>query len=247
MRVRLLALVLASVAPAAALAQYAPPPPQYAPYREQRRPAGPADQGLNLSARLGYGMPSGDISNDIDTAGFRIDPPLDDLIGSKIPIWLELGYRFSPTFWGGLYLELAPASVKNSFCPPGQTCSAANVRFGIDVQFHLAPHQSIDPWLGVGAGVEVLKADSSIDVDGDGVGDATGDLTYTGFEFPLLQAGLDFELSPRATIGPFISWSFGQYTSFRTSATGFSDTSGRITDRATHSWLEIGLKGTLKL
>ncbi len=254
MRVRLFALSLALAAPALSLAQYPPPPPPgygppppgYRPYREPGRRAGPADQGINLSARLGYGVPSGDISNDVDAAGFRIDPRLDDLISHKIPIWLELGYRFNPSVWGGLYLELAPASVESAFCPNGG-CSANNVRFGLDLQFHLAPRQQVDPWVGIGVGYEVLNAESGLDLDGDGIADVTGDSSYSGWELPLLEAGVDFAASPRASFGPYLSWSVARYTDTRVSAPGFPEVSSSIGSRATHGWIEIGIKGTLKL
>ena len=95
MRNRLFALFVVAALPALAAGQYDPrrPPP--------RGHAGPRDQGLTLSARLAYGAPAGDISDEVDAGGAPLYPKLDDLVRHKVPIWLELGYRFNPAVWGG--------------------------------------------------------------------------------------------------------------------------------------------------
>jgi hypothetical protein len=238
MRLRPILLLALLALPAAAAAQYdpdAPPPPVGRPSRAAPpRSYGPADTGLVLGARLGYGSPGGKISNE--------DPRLDDLIDSKIPIWLELGYRFNPTVRGGLYLELAPMSVNDTFCLPGRSCDAGSVRFGIDVQFHLSPFHPVDPWIGAGIGAEFISADAY-----DPTIDDISTFGYGGVEFPLLEAGVDLTVSPRFALGPYVSWSAGRFTSYSVSSPGFADTSGRIQSRATHSWFQIGVKGTFKL
>jgi hypothetical protein len=237
MRARPLALALVLALPAVATAQYDPirSPPG-------RRQSVVRDQGINLSARVGFGVPSGDISDDRDAAGNKIDPALDDLVNYKIPIWLELGYRFNPSVWGGLYLELAPAKTDRSFCVSGRDCSSHDVRFGVDMQLHFAPYNNVDPWLGLGIGAEFLAVkafDPSIN--------DVSKFTWAGLEFPLLEAGLDLALSPRATIGPYVAWSIGYYTRYGVESPGFAGISGSISDKAIHTWFQIGVKGTLKL
>jgi hypothetical protein len=236
MRVRPLVLVAVLLAPALAGAQYdsrRPPPPRY---------AGPRDQGLTLSARVGFGLPGGDISDDRDATGARIDPGLDQLLERKIPILLELGYRFGPTVWGGLFLELGPASVDDDFCPPGPDCEANDIRFGVDVQFHLQPRAAVDPWIGIGLAAEFLEVEAY-----DPSVDRVSDFSWGGLELPLLEAGLDVALSDRGSIGPYVSWSIAHFTRWDVATPGFADESGRIDERAIHTWIEIGLKGTLKL
>ncbi|ACG73849.1 conserved hypothetical protein [Anaeromyxobacter sp. K] len=236
MRNRLLALFVVAALPALAAGQYDPrrPPP--------RAPAGPREQGLTLSARLAYGAPSGDISDEVDATGAPLYPKLDDLVRHKVPIWLELGYRFNPAVWGGIYLELAPASISKDFCVPGRSCDGSDIRFGFDVQFHLQPYQIVDPWVGFGMGLEVLNAEAYEPGTG-----TIAEFSWAGFEFPMLEVGLDLALSPYLTMGPFVSWSAGQYTSYDVSVPGWGDESGRIHDRSFHSWFQIGVKGTLKL
>lgn len=241
LRTRSIVLLTLLALPALAAAQYDPnaPPPPPPPGRPHRGPPpaayGPGETGLTLGARIGYGSPGGKISNEGD-------PRLDDVIDYKIPIWLELGYRFNPTVWGGFYLELAPMSVNSDFCAAGRSCSGGSVRFGVDMQFHLAPHRPVDPWFGVGIGGEFVSFDAF---------DATvGDIStfdFNGLELPLLEGGLDLAVTPRFTLGPYVSYSFARYSGFNVSTPGFADVSGTIHDRTTHTWFQIGLKGTFKL
>jgi opacity protein-like surface antigen len=232
MRARLASVAIALLAPALALAQYDPR------YYPPAAPRSPAEQGLVLGGRVGYGAPFGDISGN--------DPALGDLMDSKIPIGLELGYRFNRTVWGMLYLELAPAFVNDSFCPSGANCRAADFRFGVEAQFHLAPYQPVDPWVGVGVGLEVLSARTNI-VFPNGT-TALADASYLGLEFPLLEGGLDFNVAPQLAIGPFVSLGLGTYTSFSYDPKdGSGTTTHSITDKTLHGWLEVGVKGTFKL
>jgi hypothetical protein len=228
-RSRILALFAAALlAPAAASAQSRGP---YA------APYGPADQGLVFSGRVGFGVPHGDFAG----AGFA-NPvlALGDTVDFKIPIWLELGYRFSPTIWGTLFLELAPASVRSSACATSFDCSASDVRLGIEVQVHLRPRQQLDPWLGVGFGAEFLNVKKT--------GPApTLEQRYSGWEVPLLEGGLDVALAPRFSLGPYGSLSFGQYTGYRRTDAGVVTTSEDIGDQAWHGWFQIGVKATVKL
>lgn len=237
-RLARLALAAALALPCLAAAQYdpsrAPPPPRRAP-PPQARAQGPGDTGLTLAARLGVGVPGGAISDEGD-------PRLGDIVDTKIPFWLELGFRFSPTVWGGFFLELAPVSVDDSFCLAGRGCSGASARFGVDVQLHLRPHHAVDPWIGVGVAAEFISIEAY-----DPTVDDLSEFSFGGLELPVVEAGVDLAVTPRFTLGPYVSWSAGQYTSYRVETPGLEDVSGRIRDRATHTWLQLGLKATFKL
>lgn len=207
-----------------------------APRGASRGPGGPADQGVVFSGRVGFGFPSGDFAG----YGFaNASTPLSDAVSSKIPIWLELGYRFTPMVWGTLFLELAPANVNSSACNPGFDCSASDVRFGLEVQLHLLPHQQLDPWLGLGFGAEFLN----FKVTGPA---PTLEQRYSGWEFPLVEGGLDVAVSPRFAFGPYAALSFGQYTGYRETDAGLTQSTD-IHDRARHSWFQLGVKATVKL
>jgi hypothetical protein len=195
------------------------------------------DTGLVLGLRAGYGAPFGEVESD--------GAPVRDVVSSKIPIWLELGYRFSARLQGEIFFELAPASVRAGLCAGDASCEASDARFGIVLQLHLAPHGPIDPWLGVGVALELLRAEV---VDpGGGRPPGRYDWTWAGLELPILEAGLDVRVSRRLTLGPYVSASLGEFTSFSERPEGGPTTSGSIDEREPHGWIQGGLKGTLRL
>lgn len=236
MLARAVALV-ALLLPAVASAQYDPnqpspraPPPALAPSAY-----GPGETGFTLGARLGYGAPTGEISGDGD-------PRLDELVEWKLPVGFELGYRFSPAVRGGLYLEYAPVYASSRFCVDGLAggCDGSSVRFGVDLQHHLAPRRPVDPWIGIGFGAEFLSVEAY-----DRSVDRESTFGYAGLEVPL-EAGLDLFVTPRFTLGPFVSWTVAWFTSYSVETSGFEDLSGAIRDRTLHGWLEAGVKGTYR-
>jgi hypothetical protein len=210
------------------------------PAAAQRGPPPAGDSGFVLSARLGVGFPGGEISDDLGAAGEPVSPSLDELVEWKIPLWFELGYRFNPRIWMGLFLEAAAAEVEDRLCPTGRECDAYDLRLGLDLQFHLAPRATVDPWLGFGFAVELLVVEETGGAAGD------GGTTFAGIEFPLVEGGLDVELSPRFSLGPWAAVSLGQFTS-RTTELGGSDRRDPIDDRALHWWYQGGVKATIKL
>jgi hypothetical protein len=243
-RTRSIVLLSLLALPALAAAQYDPnspvPPPPPPPGRQRRPPPppgayAPRETGLTLSARVGYGSPVGKISNEGD-------PRLDDLIDFKVPIWLEVGYRFNPKVWGGFYVELAPMSVNSNFCLAGRSCDAGSIRFGVDMQLHLQPRGQVDPWIGIGIGGEFVSIDAF-----DATVNDISTFTYDGLELPLLEGGLDLAVTPHFTLGPFVSYSFARYMGAGISTPGFVDESFDIHRRTWHGWFEVGLKGTFKL
>ena len=231
MRIRSIVLLLALVSiPALAQAQYSrrPPPPYGSrdPYR------GPGPQGPVFGLRLGYGIPSGQISDEGD-------PRLGDLIDYQVPIWLEVGYRFTPHLWGSIHGQISPASVSFATCG-GTNCDAMNYRVGLDMQLHFAPDRPLDPWLGIGFGYEWLKAEA-FDAN-----DVFTDFTFSGWQFPLLEGGMDFALSPNVALGPYVAWALGRYRDVDATQGGVTFSS-HINDQSYHSWFQIGVKGTFKL
>jgi hypothetical protein len=213
----LLLLALLAAAPAAASAAGA---------------SAPDDDGIVFGVRGGWALPSGDIAP---------GEPLKDLADSKLPLWLEVGYRFSGHVRAQIYFELAPMSLASP-CPSGAACSAFDVRSGLSFHLHPAPRSWLDPWLGLGFGLEYLQATTPI----AGGGVAAWELSWYGLEVPV-EAGLDLAFSDVFTLGPYAAVSFGQFTSASKRKPGEATTSGAIDKRATHGWGEAGLKMTLKL
>ena len=180
------------------------------------------DGKLKLGLRLGYGLPSGKLSSD--------GGKMSDAFSGQVPIWLDAGYMVTPNVLVGLYGQYGFVSVKN--CDSGASCSAHDLRIGVQGQYHFTPDQSIDPWLGLGVGYESLGFSES-------AGGLSVDGSAKGWEFLNLQGGVDFQVIPALTVGPFLSFSLDQFSS-----TTLAGTSADISSKALHEWIVFGAKGT---
>lgn len=199
------------------------------------QPAG-EDQGFVLAARAGYGVPFGEVAHDGEA--------LADLVPAKIPLWLQLGYRFARRVQGAAYVELAPARVDDAACGAGGSCEAFDLRFGLLVELRLAPGRTLDPWIGVGVGVEILQAE----VQGPDPGAPPGEYEskWAGIEIPL-ELGLDVRISDRVALGPYATVSLAKFTSVEAHAVGGSGPTGSIEGRELHGWVQGGLRATFRL
>ena len=188
------------------------------------------DKKIKLGLRLGYGLPFGSAED---------GAKLKDGFSGQIPIWIDAGYMVTPNILVGLYGQYGFVSVKE--CRTGADCSAHDIRFGVQGQYHLSPAESIDPWLGLGIGYEILSESLS-------GGGSTADVSFKGFEFLNLQGGADFKVANALSVGPFLSFSLGQYSSEKISGFGAPiDRDGSVDKTALHEWLTLGVKGTFGL
>lgn len=190
---------------------------------------------LSLGARLGYGIPMGDVEEDGE---------LKDGISGVIPLQLEVGYKLLPQLTLGGYVSGAYGLIGDQFedtCDAsGIDCSARVWRVGAQLLYSFTnASPSFAPWLGVGAGYEW----ANIEIEGGGEEAKTG---YSGFEFLNLQAGADWKAGGNLSFGPFIMFSLGQYSKFDIESP-LGDSDGDIEDKAMHQWLTIGLRGTLDI
>jgi hypothetical protein len=69
-----------------------------------------------------------------------------------------------------------------------------------------------------------------------------------GWEFPVVQAGLDFAISKAFALGPYVGVCAGTYTNFAYSI-GSAESRWAVDPsiRSYHAWWQFGLKGTLNL
>jgi hypothetical protein len=183
-------------------------------------------EGLELGARLGYGLPLGDAMK---------DNSLNDGVSGQVPIWIDVGYRINESIFVGAYAQYGFTFVKD--CPDGVDCSANDIRFGVQGQYHFMPGESFDVWAGLGIGYEMLN----VKMEAGGV---EAKSNYKGFEFANLQVGGDFEVADGIGVGPFLSFSLGQYSKAKIDAVGFD---GSIDDKGLHEWLVIGVRGSFQI
>jgi len=195
---------------------------------------------VELGARVGFGLPFG---NEGRIGGAAVDAKLSDDVSGMIPLWLDAGYRIDPHLYVGLFFQYAFALINTDMNPEcnqsGNSCSASDIRLGVNLHYHFAPGRSFNPWVGLGAGYEWLL----LSVTSPAI---SADVTVSGFEFANLQLGGDFTASPTFRVGPFVSFSMGQYRSFSVSSGGQSMPTD-ITRQQLHEWLVIGARGAFDI
>jgi hypothetical protein len=194
--------------------------------------------GIELGLRSGYSIPMGTLANG-NAANPNASISQSDIFSGKIPFWFDAGYRATPNFYVGLFFEYGLVFIPNNNTTGcgtgGVSCSGHDLMYGIDAHYHFIPDGPLDPWLGLGFGYESITASAS------GT-NASGDLTFTGFQFVDFQLGADYKFFPNLAVGPFAMFSLGQYSSISQSSGSLSG-SQDIQNKAMHEWLTIGIRG----
>lgn len=208
---------------------------------------GSGESGLHFGLRLAWGFllgkATGASTSSTTTGGTTTTTSygggkMSDSVAGQIPIWLDLGWQFSPAFMAGLYFSygfVLPGGDLADACDEDRaSCTLSDIRLGVQAQLSLAPGRGTDPWLGAGLGYEWFSID---------INDASA--TLRGPEL-LLQGGIDFGGdSGGSTIGPFVGFTFGQFSQASFKFGSISD-SGDIDETAMHNWLFIGVRGVVK-
>ncbi len=184
-----------------------------------------ASAGLVLGGRLGVGIPGGDVFQSAKLA---------DLVDFTVPLQFDLGYRFTKVTVGG-YLRLGAGkldpAVADGCDAAGVSCRVLDVGLGAQIDVRLASGNA-GPWLGGYIGAETLRYDEA-------VGGSAWALSFTGWELGA-QGGIDFAWGVM-TLGPYGAIGLGQFTS-GTFELGGAKITGDITDKATHTWLQLGVR-----
>ena len=191
---------------------------------------------FEAALRVGVGFPMGS-AYQTTTGG---DVNLGDWSSFTIPVQLDLGVRLGGSWFLGAYFSYGFAGSSSvaftSFtCGVSDVkCSPSTLRFGGQVHWHFLGNVSTDPWIGLGSGYERVNL---------GVTGATGEgsLNLSGWEFVNVQLGLDFALGSAVKLGPWVSFSIGQYGSIGGSSGG-SGISGDITNKTIHEWVMGGVR-----
>jgi hypothetical protein len=220
---------------ATALAQEAVPEVEPEPGAPVPAPAPlPSGAAIELGLRIGFGYPVG---NEGAVAGSN-NTSLHDDISGMIPIWIDAGFRANPNVYVGVFFQYAFAFVNNNQNPDcaqsGVSCSAKDLRLGLDAHYHFSPGESLDPWVGVGAGYEWLALDESS-------GALSVSETASGFEFVNLQLGGDFSVAPNFGVGPFFAFTLAEYSHVG----GTIDTD--LATKSIHGWMMGGVRGVFDI
>jgi hypothetical protein len=192
-----------------------------------------------LGLRLGYGLPMGEVESGDE---------MTETTAGQIPLGLDIGYMVSPHVMLGLYGQYGfgriggqLADLCDSADSQGVSCSLSDVRVGLQAQYHVSPGEKLNPWIGFGLGYEIM----TVNVSGGG---KEASVSAKGFEFVNLQGGLDFAAVRGVGIGPFFSFSVGQYDTVATDDGTSSDSDDIPSgERAMHEWIIFGLRSAFKL
>jgi hypothetical protein len=185
--------------------------------------------GLEVGLRSGYAIPAGKITP-------AEGDELSEVVSGAIPILFELGYREGQVMLGayGQYAFGFTGDGFDAVCGlDGVSCSARNVRLGLQLHYHYAPSGGADVWFGIGAGYERL----TLDFSGPG---GSVQLALSGAEILNTQLGVEGKLAPGLSLGPFLSSSLGIYSD--SSCSGMETCPG-LSETALHQWWTLGLRG----
>jgi hypothetical protein len=179
---------------------------------------------LDFGLRFGWAIPQAESVRGVDLA---------DTVTGAIPLWLEVGYRLPPLVIG-LYAQYGYVIV--SGCATDR-CHSSDIRFGVQLRWHLGDRSSSDHWIGVGTGYEILS---------EQVDEFEGALS--GFEFINLQFGEDLALGRGFAMGPFFSASLGKFlldsrpANVRSQAGSLTPGDDEIENASFHVWIVLGAR-----
>jgi len=204
--------------------------------------AGPARadeaSGLSLALRAAYGQPFGKAGDGLT---------LRSLTTGAVPVQLDAGWRFDEHWLAGAYFSYGPTFAGGGARDSLRAQGAGDVsghfeqRLGLQGIYTILPAQRFAPWVGLAVGYEWTRyADAKL-ADGREI-----EVGLRGFE-AALQAGGDYRLTPRFSVGPFASLNVGQYRSRLTWIEHGADTTRSVDPRATHGWFQLGVKGSFAL
>ena len=198
------------------------------------------ETGAQAGFRTGFALGLGKFSAEADAEN------LSDNSRGYIPLWLDVGYRFHPNVYFGLYGQFGFMLLRRGgICEGEQTrCSGQDYRVGATLHYHFMPEDPVDFWIGLGAGYEWYR--NSVAYAEAGVPNRS--VTFRGPEWINAIIALDIKDSRQGGVGPFVSASFGQFTN--TSASGLivngevMDLSEGITSTEPHQWIMFGIQGS---
>jgi hypothetical protein len=155
---------------------------------------------------------------------------LTDSAGAGTSLELDLGWRIDPHFLVGVYGTGAWFSTGDA---PGNAFNNWSATAGVQGNYHFLPGESLDPWIGIGAGWR-----------GYWVNRPEGRDSRHGLDVARLQVGLDVPVAQGVTVSPFVGAAATLFLTQRLAQeTSFSD----IQERKVNVFLNAGVLGRFDL
>ncbi len=177
---------------------------------------------FEIGIGAGYTQGVGDVGRSV--------PSLTDSGGAGTSLELDLGWRIDPHFLVGVYGTGAWFSTGDA---PGNAFNNWSATAGVQGNYHFLPGQSLDPWIGLGAGWR-----------GYWVNRPEGRDSRHGLDLARLQVGVDVPVTPGVTVAPFVGATATLFlTQQLAQETSFSD----IQDRKVNVFFNAGLMGRFDL
>lgn len=179
---------------------------------------GSPDSSFMLGVRTGVGLALGPLVGGSDRSGTR----LRDRVSVIAPVQLDVGVLQDSRLYAGAYVQHS-LGTGGRRCPEGARCHTTDLRFGLTASYHLTPVGRWRPWLGVGAGYEILWEHQTAQLP-----TPSFSFPHQSVEFLNVQAGADVRLGSRTWVGPLATYTVGNF--LRDGEPGY------------HSWLIGGVR-----
>jgi hypothetical protein len=184
---------------------------------------------LEVDVRAAQGLPFGKVDGSPGDS-------LNQTFAFATPLIVDVGYRVDPKLSIGVYGSYAFASsarvLRDDCSALGVRCATADIRLGLEAQVHSSSARVWDPWIGLGSGYERAEINTT-----------SGQSSISGWEILHVDAGIDLRPSNAVGLGPFVTWTLGQYDYESLPGQGVK----AVTDRNFHEWLLVGVRGTLDI
>ncbi len=199
----------------------------------------PAASRLRFAGGLGFGLAAGNA---------RPGLAMSELIPPPLVFAFDGAWAPVPSFDFGLSLFARLGLGTPHQCPAGGSCSlASSGDLLLRARYHLRPSAALDPWFGLGAGLEVLDSHSehtvsNSDVFGSSHTVKQSDLYY-GPVLALPELGLDYRPKRSLAWGVLVAASIARYTALKSTTESGGDPEGsstaRIRSSSLHTWLMV--------
>lgn len=167
----------------------------------------------------------------------------------QLPLVFDIGSKVTPNVHVGGYAGVAIGAEGNAdsvedYCDDDDgdlandiSCATYAYKVGAQAQYHFAPSARYNPWLGYGAGVELVS--QSLNDSTRGFEERTLSTALTVGKFDL---GVDFRSRSGMGMGLYSEASVGRFVNSRTEINGEATYVGKVVDPAWHVWLGAGFR-----